>query len=132
MPEMREGRDMIGQPIILRDTIGQEALPLAKPAQADAVPWQSKLPTHERISRLLIGASILIGLALGFFVTPWAYLILVGLAVNLVQFSFTGRCKVKDLLDRFGVEYEQPPPHLTRVGDGDSAYIGGARNGGDK
>ena len=62
--------------------------------------------THERLSRLLIGLGILAGLAIGYWVTPWGYLGLVGLAVNLIQFAFTGRCKVKDLLDRMGVPYE--------------------------
>lgn len=90
--------------------------PMARSARTGVGTWQGRLPTHERISRLLIGSSILAGLSLGFFVTPWAYLILVGMAVNLIQFSFTGRCKVKDLLDRLGIEYEQPPPQLTRAG----------------
>ncbi|MBA4387682.1 MAG: hypothetical protein C0404_06850 [Verrucomicrobia bacterium] len=100
-------------------SVSQGSKPMQKPALDGSVTWQQKLPTHERLSRLLIGSSILTGLSLGFLVTPWAYLILVGLAVNLIQFSFTGRCKVKDLLDRFGVEYEPPPPQLTRSRTGE-------------
>lgn len=84
------------------------------PASIRKAIWQRRAPTHERISRLLIGFSILGGLGLGFFVTPWAYLILVAMAANLIQFSFTGRCKVKSLMDRLGIEYEPPPQHLTR------------------
>ena len=64
--------------------------------------------THERLSRLLIGCAILAGLGIGYLLTPWGYLILVGTAVNLIQFAFTGKCKVKDMLDGFGVPYEEP------------------------
>ena len=67
--------------------------------------------THDRISRLLMGIVILVGLALSI-VTPWGYLIPAGLALNLVQFFFTGQCLIKDLLDRLGVPYEHPPEHL--------------------
>ncbi len=68
--------------------------------------------THERVSRLLLGISILTGLTLGYFVTPWAYLVLVGTSLNLVQFAFSGRCVIKDMLDRLGVPYDEPPAHL--------------------
>ena len=70
--------------------------------------------THERVSRLLLGISILTGLTLGYFVTPWAYLVLVGTSLNLLQFAFTGRCVIKDMLDRLGVPYDEPPAHLVR------------------
>ena len=63
--------------------------------------------THERLSRLLIGVVTLTGLAVGYWITPWGFLILVGLSVNLIQFAFTGRCQVKKLLDRLGVPYER-------------------------
>lgn len=75
--------------------------------------------THERLSRLVIGVVTLAALTVGHWVTPWAYLVLVGMSINLIQFAFTGRCKMKDLLDRLGVPYERietPPDSLTTPG----------------
>jgi hypothetical protein len=70
--------------------------------------------THERISRLLIGTSILAGLIIGYFVTPYGYLFLAGTALNLIQFAFTGYCGMQRLLDRLGIPYDRPPEHLLR------------------
>ncbi|MFH1022486.1 MAG: hypothetical protein V1809_03795 [Planctomycetota bacterium] len=70
--------------------------------------------SHERLSRLMIGGSVLLGWGVGFFVTPWGYAILLGTAVNLIRYAFTGQCEVKDLLDRLGVPYDPPPAHLVR------------------
>ena len=70
--------------------------------------------THDRVSRLLLSISILTGLGLGYFVTPWAYLIVLGTSLNLLQYAFTGRCVIKDMLDRLGVPYDEPPAHLVR------------------
>ena len=78
----------------------------------DMPPSLLRMLTHERLSRLLIGVSILTGLVIGQLVTPWGYLILVAIALNLVQFAFTGKCKVKEMLDKLGVPYEHPPEHL--------------------
>jgi len=46
--------------------------------------------TEEKLVRLLAGSVSLIGLGLGFFVSPWWYLLTVFAGLNVVQSAFTG------------------------------------------
>lgn len=48
--------------------------------------------TLENRIRVLAGTVSLIGLALGTWWTPWAYLLTAFVAVNLIQSAFTGFC----------------------------------------
>jgi len=68
--------------------------------------------THERISKLLIALSITTGLAIGHLVAPWGYLLCLVTALSLFQYFFTGKCIMKNALDRLGVKYEMPPEKL--------------------
>jgi len=47
---------------------------------------------QERLVRLLAGGVSLTGLALGFFVSPWWYLLTVFAGVNVIQSALTGFC----------------------------------------
>ncbi len=67
--------------------------------------------TQQRVSRLLTGMGILTGATIAYF-TPWGYLLLLGMAVHLIQFAFTGRCKINEFADSLGILYEHPPRHL--------------------
>lgn len=65
--------------------------------------------THERVSRLLLGTGIILGLIIQVFI-PWLGLgIIAFTAVNQILFSITGKCKFKNALDHFQVPYECPP-----------------------
>ena len=48
--------------------------------------------TEEKLVRLLAGTVSLTGLALGFFVSPWWYLLTVFAGLNVIQSAFTGFC----------------------------------------
>lgn len=48
--------------------------------------------TAERIARALAGVVILTGLALGYYVSPWFYLMTAFAGVNLLQSAITGFC----------------------------------------
>jgi len=48
--------------------------------------------TQEKMVRVLAGTVSLIGLSLGFFVSPWWYLLTVFAGVNVIQSAFTGFC----------------------------------------
>lgn len=52
----------------------------------------------EMILRRIAGTFVLLSLALGYFVTPWAFLFTAFVGVNLVQSSFTRWCLMEDLL----------------------------------
>lgn len=67
--------------------------------------------TMERMIRLIAGSFVLISLALGYFVTPWAYLFTAFVGANLFQSALTRWCLMEDILAKFGVRRcaERPP-----------------------
>lgn len=58
--------------------------------------------------RLIAGTFILASLAIGYWVTPWAFLFTAFVGVNLIQSSFTKWCLMEDILKGTGVHREQP------------------------
>ena len=59
--------------------------------------------------RLIAGTFILLSLAIGYWVTPWAYLFTAFVGVNLIQSSFTKWCLMEDILKGTGVHREERP-----------------------
>lgn len=57
----------------------------------------------ERSLRLIAGLFVLISVALGWFVTPWFYLLTAFVAVNLIQSAFTNWCPMMTILRKSGV-----------------------------
>ena len=56
--------------------------------------------------RLIAGTFILASLAIGWWVTPWAFLFTAFVGVNLIQSSFTKWCLMEDILKGTGVHDE--------------------------
>lgn len=54
--------------------------------------------------RLLAGIVTLLGIALGFFVSPWFYLINVFVGLNLIQSAFTKWCPAMWFLRMAGIK----------------------------
>ena len=52
--------------------------------------------------RAIAGAFILLSLAIGWWVTPWAFLFTAFVGVNLIQSAFTGWCLMEDILKKSG------------------------------
>lgn len=48
--------------------------------------------TEEKLVRIMAGTVSLLGLGLGFLVSPWWYLLVVFASVNVIQSAFTGFC----------------------------------------
>jgi len=59
--------------------------------------------TIERAVRRLAGVFVLAGMALGWWVHPGFYFLVVFVGVNLFQSSFTGICPAETILRRLGV-----------------------------
>ena len=59
---------------------------------------------------LLAGTMILIGVTLGYFVSPWGFVLTAFVGVNLVQSAFTGFCPAEKILARLGLPARQCPP----------------------
>lgn len=57
----------------------------------------------ERIVFMWTGSLVLIGLALGFWVSAWWLLLSAFIGANLLQASLTGLCPLTKLLDRLNV-----------------------------
>jgi hypothetical protein len=53
--------------------------------------------------RLIAGTLVLASLALGWWVTPWAFLFTAFVGVNLIQSAFTKWCLMEDILKKTGV-----------------------------
>ncbi len=49
-------------------------------------------PPQEKLVRVLAGTVSLAGLGIGFFVSPWGYLLTVFAGLNVIQSAFTGFC----------------------------------------
>jgi hypothetical protein len=56
--------------------------------------------------RLIAGSFILASLAIGYWVTPWAYLFTAFVGVNLIQSAFTRWCLMEDILKGTGIHKE--------------------------
>jgi hypothetical protein len=59
--------------------------------------------TLEQKIRLIAGTFVLASLALGYWVSPWWFLLTAFVGVNLIQSSFTGWCLMEDILKGTGV-----------------------------
>jgi hypothetical protein len=57
----------------------------------------------ETAIRRLAGTLVLVGLGLGYFVSPWFLLIVAFVGVNLLQSTFTGFCPAETILGKCGV-----------------------------
>jgi hypothetical protein len=57
--------------------------------------------------RLIAGTFILASLAIGYWVTPWAFLFTAFVGVNLIQSSLTKWCLMEDILKGTGMHREQ-------------------------
>ena len=57
----------------------------------------------EMIIRRLAGSLVLVSLALGYWVSPWFYLVTAFVGLNLLQSSFTRWCPAETMLSRLGV-----------------------------
>jgi hypothetical protein len=57
--------------------------------------------------RLIAGTFILLSLALGHWVTPWAYLFTAFVGLNLIQSSMTKWCLMEDILKATGIHRER-------------------------
>ncbi len=91
-----------------RTVSAREALspsPVARPASGRSAS-PSRL-THERVGRILAGASLLVSLLLAHAVNPWFLLLAAGTALNLALSGVTDRCVVKNLLVRMGLPGER-------------------------
>ena len=59
--------------------------------------------TIERAVRRLAGVFVLAGMALGWWVHPGFYFLVVFVGVNLLQSSFTGICPAESIFRKLGV-----------------------------
>lgn len=75
----------------------------------------------ERSLRLLAGSVTLVSLALGWFVSPWFFLLTLFVALNQMQSAFTNWCPAMPILRKAGVRDEAaasccaPAPRLERI-----------------
>jgi hypothetical protein len=60
--------------------------------------------TVERYLRLIAGLVVLVSLALGWWVSPWFYLLTAFVGLNLLQSGFTNWCPMMAVLRKTGVE----------------------------
>lgn len=58
--------------------------------------------TQNDVLRLLAGVITLAGLALGWFVSPWFYLVVVFVSLNQIQAAFTKWCPAMWVLEKLG------------------------------
>ena len=58
----------------------------------------------ERVIRIIAGAFVLASLAVGYFVTPWAYFFTAFVGLNLFQSGITKWCLMEDILAKFGLK----------------------------
>ncbi|HET7330793.1 DUF2892 domain-containing protein [Dyella sp.] len=58
----------------------------------------------DRIVLAFAGGMVLLGLALGYFVSPWWFLLTLFVGANLLQSAFTGFCPLAKILAKFGVK----------------------------
>lgn len=58
----------------------------------------------ERYLRLIAGLFVLVSLALGYWVSPWFYLLNAFVGLNLFQSGFTNWCPMMAILRKAGVD----------------------------
>jgi len=58
----------------------------------------------ERIIRALAGTLVTVSLALGYFVSPYWFLLTLFVGLNLFQSAFTQWCLAEEILKKLGVE----------------------------
>ncbi len=58
----------------------------------------------ERIVRVVAGSFVLISLALGYFLSPWFYLLTAFVGLNLLQSGLTQFCPLEIILKKMGKE----------------------------
>jgi len=58
----------------------------------------------ERAIRRLAGTLVLLGLVLGLAVSPWFFILVGFVGLNLFQSSFTGLCPAEKVLNKLGVK----------------------------
>ena len=63
----------------------------------------SVMSPMERIIRRLAGFMVLLSVALGYFVSPWFFILTVMVGANLLQSSFTSWCFVEPILEKMGI-----------------------------
>ena len=51
----------------------------------------------------LAGVIVLLGMALGWFVSPWWFILPVFAGANMLQFSFTGFCPAELIMGKLGL-----------------------------
>lgn len=57
----------------------------------------------ERIIRRLAGGMVTLSLILGYFLSPWWFLLTAFVGLNLLQSSFTNWCLAEDIFAKLGV-----------------------------
>jgi hypothetical protein len=57
-----------------------------------SIRWTRPPEQPEKLVRIMAGTVTLTGLGLGFFVSPWGYLLTVFAGLNVLQSAFTGFC----------------------------------------
>ena len=57
----------------------------------------------DRWIRAIAGIFVLISVGLGYYVSPWWFLLTIYVGVNLLQSAFTNWCPMEDLLHKLGV-----------------------------
>ena len=67
--------------------------------------------TMESYIRAIAGSFILISLALGAYVTPYAYLFTAFVGLNLLQSAFTNWCLMENILASLGVAERSGSPN---------------------
>ncbi len=60
--------------------------------------------TQQSAVHVLAGSLVLVGLAVGFFVTPWLYLLTAFVGLNLTQYGFTGFCPAQKIFAAMGLK----------------------------
>ena len=65
---------------------------------------------HHKI-RLIAGTFVLVSLALGWWVSPWWFLLTAFVGVNLVQSALTRWCLMEDILRSTGIHREKTAEH---------------------
>ena len=58
----------------------------------------------DRVVLAFAGSMVLRSVALGYFVSPWWFLLAVFVGANLLQSAFTGFCPLAKILAHFGVK----------------------------
>lgn len=75
--------------------------------------------TVERALRLLAGGMVLVSLALGYFVSPWWFLLTTFVGLNLTQSALTNWCPAMSLFRKAGLPgactIEKRAPRSTSV-----------------